>query len=126
MGQVPSRYRSRVALSDQNGEETHGVHSSLRAIWLGEKLNYITRSKVILDRGLIMRVIQRGPAILGDGLLQDFSILRAADLAEATRRGYAADLGRFRAWIEAQRLGSLPTADRRCRSGQLPPAPRPR
>jgi site-specific recombinase XerD len=48
-----------------------------------------------------MRVIQRGTAILGDGLFQDFArSLRAADLAEATRRGYAADLGRFRAWIE--------------------------
>lgn len=48
-----------------------------------------------------MRVIQRGPAILGDGLLEEFArSLRAADLAEATRRGYAADLGRFRAWIE--------------------------
>lgn len=48
-----------------------------------------------------MRVIQRDPAILGDGLFQDFArSLRAADLAEATRRGYAADIGRFRAWIE--------------------------
>ena len=53
-----------------------------------------------------MRVIQRGPAILGDRVLRDFArSLRAADLAEATRRGYAADLGRFRAWIEDSRLG---------------------
>ena len=51
-----------------------------------------------------MRVIQRGPAILGDGLFQGFArSLRAADLAEATRRGYASDLGRFRTWIEDSR-----------------------
>jgi site-specific recombinase XerD len=51
-----------------------------------------------------MRVIQRGPAILGDGLLQDFArSLRIADLSEATRRGYGADLGRFRAWMEEGR-----------------------
>lgn len=56
-----------------------------------------------------MRVIQRGPAILGDGLFQDFArSLRAADLAEATRRGYLADLGRFRAWIEASRGEGVP------------------
>src|SRR5215831_6874476 len=47
-----------------------------------------------------MRVIQRGPASLGDGVSRDFArSLEAADLAAATRRGYAADLGRFRAWI---------------------------
>ena len=47
-----------------------------------------------------MRVIQRGPAIQGDGMFRDFACsLEAADLAAATRRGYAADLGRFRAWI---------------------------
>jgi len=47
-----------------------------------------------------MRVIQRGPAIVGDGMFRDFArSLEAADLAAATRRGYAADLGRFRAWI---------------------------
>ena len=47
-----------------------------------------------------MRVIQRGPAIVGDGMFRDFvRSLEAADLAAATRRGYAADLGRFRAWI---------------------------
>jgi hypothetical protein len=48
-----------------------------------------------------MRVIQRAPAILGDSVLRDFArSLQAADLSLATRRGYAADLGRFRAWIE--------------------------
>jgi site-specific recombinase XerD len=56
-----------------------------------------------------MRVIQRGPAILGDRVLRDFArSLRAADLAEATRRGYAADLGRFRAWIEDSRGAGVP------------------
>jgi site-specific recombinase XerD len=48
-----------------------------------------------------MRVIQRGPAILGDRLLHDFERgLQVADLSTATRRGYAADLCRFRAWVE--------------------------
>jgi site-specific recombinase XerD len=48
-----------------------------------------------------MRVIQRGPAILGDDVFRDFAhSLQVADLSLATRRGYAADLGRFRAWIE--------------------------
>lgn len=48
-----------------------------------------------------MHVIHRVPAILGDRLLQDFErSLQAADLAAATRRRYAADLGRFRAWME--------------------------
>ena len=33
-------------------------------------------------------------------MFRDFArSLEAADLAAATRRGYAADLGRFRAWI---------------------------
>src|SRR5262245_22204573 len=51
-----------------------------------------------------MRVIQHGAAILGDGVFRDFArSLQAADLALATRRGYAADLGRFRAWIEESR-----------------------
>jgi hypothetical protein len=51
-----------------------------------------------------MRLIQRGPASLGDGVLRDFArSLQTADLALATRRGYAADLGRFRAWIEKGR-----------------------
>ena len=55
-----------------------------------------------------MRVIQRGPAILGDPVLLDFArSLRAADLAEATRRGYAADLRRFRVWMEGSRGESL-------------------
>ena len=36
-----------------------------------------------------MRVIRRSPAILGDRVFQDFArSLQAADLAEATRRGY--------------------------------------
>lgn len=48
-----------------------------------------------------MRVIPHGPAILGDAVFRDFArSLEAADLSLATRRGYAADLGRFRAWIE--------------------------
>jgi hypothetical protein len=51
-----------------------------------------------------MRVIQRGLAIPGDALLHDFArSLRMADLSEATRHGYGADLGRFRAWIEGGR-----------------------
>jgi site-specific recombinase XerD len=64
-----------------------------------------------------MRVIQRGPAILGDGVFRDFArSLQAADLSAATRRGYAADLGRFRAWIEdgrgaAVRLRRITTVD---------------
>jgi len=36
-----------------------------------------------------MRVIQRGPASLGDGELRDFACsLQTTDLALATRRGY--------------------------------------
>ena len=51
-----------------------------------------------------MRVIRPAKAILGDALLKDFvRSLRAADLAEATRRGYAADLRLFRRWIEEAR-----------------------
>ncbi len=52
-----------------------------------------------------MRVIKRGPAFLGDDAVsREFAgSLRAADLAEATRRGYTADLGKFRAWIEERR-----------------------
>jgi integrase/recombinase XerC len=51
-----------------------------------------------------MRVIRPAQAILGDALLKDFVRgLRAADLAEATRRGYAADLRLFRRWIEEAR-----------------------
>lgn len=51
-----------------------------------------------------MRVIKRGPAFLGDAVSREFAgSLRAADLAEATRRGYTADLGKFRAWIEERR-----------------------
>ena len=56
-----------------------------------------------------MRVIQHGRVILGDGVFRDFAgSLQAADLAEATRRGYAADLGRFRAWIEDGRGEAVP------------------
>jgi hypothetical protein len=62
-----------------------------------------------------MRVIQRGPAILGDGLFEDFArSLRMADLSEATRRGYGADLGRFRAWRGGPRRGAGFAADQ-CR-----------
>jgi site-specific recombinase XerD len=51
-----------------------------------------------------MRVIRQGRVILGDAVLNEFvRSLRAADLAEATRRGYAADLRLFRRWIEAAR-----------------------
>jgi integrase/recombinase XerC len=44
------------------------------------------------------------------------AVLQTADLALATRRGYAADLGRFRAWIEkghgeAVRMRRITTAD---------------
>ena len=44
------------------------------------------------------------------------AVLQTADLALATRRGYAADLGRFRAWIEkgrgeAVRLRRITTVD---------------
>jgi hypothetical protein len=47
-----------------------------------------------------MRILQRGLAIPGDALIHDFArSLRMADLSEATRRGYGADLGRLRAWI---------------------------
>jgi integrase/recombinase XerC len=59
-----------------------------------------------------MRVIRRKPPVLGEGVLRDFvRSLGAADLAEATQRGYAADLRRFRAWIEEARGG--PAALRR-------------
>ncbi|HEV2498739.1 MAG TPA: tyrosine-type recombinase/integrase [Terriglobia bacterium] len=64
-----------------------------------------------------MRVIRHGPAILGDRLFRAFlRSLRLADLAEATRRGYAGDLRRFRCWIEETRgaraaLGRLDTVD---------------
>ena len=79
------------------------MHCFLHAVQTGQKL-YYTQENDTLTGGLTMRVILRGPAILGDGVLQDFTrSLRAADLAEATRRGYAADLGRFRAWIEDSR-----------------------
>jgi hypothetical protein len=50
-------------------------------------------------------------------VLRDFArSLQTADLALATRRGYAADLGRFRAWIEkgrgeAVRLRRITTVD---------------
>ena len=48
-----------------------------------------------------MRVIRPKAAILGDRVLADFArSLQAPDLAAATCRGYAADLGRFRAWVE--------------------------
>ena len=79
------------------------MHSLLHAISPGENL-YYTQQSDTLTGGLTMRVIRRGPAILGDGVLRDFThSLQAADLALATRRGYAADLGRFRAWIEEGR-----------------------
>ncbi|MGH9402118.1 MAG: tyrosine-type recombinase/integrase [Terriglobia bacterium] len=64
-----------------------------------------------------MRVIRRVPAILGDRLFRAFvRSLRLVDLAEATRRGYAGDLGRFRRWIEETRgaraaLGRVNTVD---------------
>ena len=48
-----------------------------------------------------MRVIRPKAAILEDRVLADFArSLQASDLAAATCRGYAADLGRFRAWVE--------------------------
>ena len=73
------------------------MHSFLRAIRAGKSL-YYTQQSATLTGGLTMRVIQRGPAILGDAVLRDFArSLEAADLSLATRRGYAADLGRFRA-----------------------------
>ena len=60
---------------------------------------YYTQQSDTLTGGLTMRVIQQGPAILGDGLFRDFArSLQTADLSPATRRGYASDLGRFRAW----------------------------
>src|SRR5262245_8395622 len=68
-------------------------------------------------RGAIMRVIRHGPVILGDRLFRGFlRSLRVADLAEATQRGYAGDLRRFRRWIEETRgartaLGRLNTVD---------------
>jgi site-specific recombinase XerD len=56
-----------------------------------------------------MRVIKRGPAFLGEGVSKEFAgSLRAADLAESTRRGYAADLGKFRSWIEQGRGTPVP------------------
>lgn len=56
-----------------------------------------------------MRVIRRPAPILGDPLLADFGrSLRAADLSEATRRGYLSDLGRFRLWIEEARGVAVP------------------
>jgi hypothetical protein len=52
-----------------------------------------------------MRVIQRGPVVLGDSVLRDFArSFQAVDLALAMRRGYAADLGRFRVWIADGRV----------------------
>lgn len=79
------------------------MHSLLHAISPGENL-YYTQQSDTLTGGLTMRVIQHGPAILGDGVFRDFArSLQAADLAPATRRGYAADLGRFRAWMEESR-----------------------
>lgn len=51
-----------------------------------------------------MRVIRQGKVIVGDALLNEFTrSLRAADLAEATRRGYRADLNLFRNWLEESR-----------------------
>jgi hypothetical protein len=64
----------------------HGVHCFLRAICPAAKL-YYTQQNGTLTGGLTMRVIQRGPAILGDGMLRDFArSLEAADLVAATRR----------------------------------------
>jgi site-specific recombinase XerD len=84
------------------------VHSLLHAILPGKKL-YYTQQTDTVSGGFTMRVIKPGPAILGDGVLRDFAgSLRAADLAEATRRGYASDLARFRAWIEEQRGAAVP------------------
>ena len=63
------------------------MHCLLRAIWTGARL-YYTQQNGTLTGGLTMRVIQRGPAILGDGMFRDFArSLVAADLAAATRRG---------------------------------------
>ncbi len=51
-----------------------------------------------------MRVIRSGRATLSDRLFGHFThSLRLANLAEATRRAYAADLGRFRRWMEESR-----------------------
>ena len=50
--------------------------------------------------------------------MRDFTTgLRAADLAEATRRGYTADLGKFRSWIEERR--GAPVALRRISTADL-------
>jgi len=67
------------------------VHSLLHAISPGENL-YYTQQSDTLTGGLTMRVIQHGPAILGDGVFRDFArSLQAADLAPATRRGYGGE-----------------------------------
>ena len=60
-------------------------------------------------------------------VLADFArSLQASDLAAATCRGYAADLGRFRAWVEDGRgEGVALRKHRRPRPGQLSPAPHP-
>jgi hypothetical protein len=94
-----------LQLGDETAKETpvvsrnHVVHGFLRAIWSGEKL-YYTQQNGTLTGGLTMRVIQRGAASLGEGVLRDFArSLQTADLALATRRGYAADLGRFAAFL---------------------------
>jgi site-specific recombinase XerD len=83
------------------------VQSFLRAVPVRQRL-YYTQQNATLTGGLTMRVIQRGMAILGDGLFREFArSLQTADFAEATRRGYAADLSRFRAWIEDTRGESV-------------------
>jgi hypothetical protein len=64
-----------LQLGDETAKKTpvisrnHGVHGFLRAIWSGEKLySCITRGKMVPNWGLTLRVIQRGPASLGDGV----------------------------------------------------------
>ena len=59
-----------------------------------------------------MRVIHCVPAILGDSAFAGFAKgLGEAGLSEATQRGYRADLGRFRVWIESSR-GAGPVLSR--------------
>ena len=68
----------RLQLGDETAKKTpvisrnQGVHGFLRAIWSGEKL-YYTQQNGTLTGGLTMRVIQRGAASLGEGVLRDFA-----------------------------------------------------
>jgi hypothetical protein len=63
-----------LQLGDETAKETpvisrnHVVHGFLRATWSGEKLYYTQQNGTLT--GGTMRVIQRGPASLGDGVLR--------------------------------------------------------